>query len=65
MLEYVTNYLGSAYDELIEAKGDRISISIARGVSVYNPDADTKYEDIFTRADHNMYIHKDETKSKK
>ena len=62
LLDVLDDALSKAY---IEAKGDRISISIARGVSVYNPDADTKYEDIFTRADHNMYIHKDETKSKK
>jgi diguanylate cyclase (GGDEF)-like protein len=62
LLDVLDDALSKAY---IEAKGDKIKISIARGLSVYNPDSDTKYEDIFTRADHNMYIHKDSIKSKK
>ena len=49
----------------VEANGDKVPVSIARGASVYNPGADTKYEDIFTRADHNMYVHKEEIKSKR
>ena len=40
----------------------RIPISLARGVSVYDPQVDHVYDDIFNKADHAMYLHKQEYK---
>lgn len=40
----------------------RIPVSIARGVSLYNPSIDRVYEDVFAKADHAMYMHKDKCK---
>ena len=47
----------------IDAGSEKISVSIARGLSVYNPDRDTNFDNVFSRADHNMYLHKDSIKS--
>lgn len=42
-----------------------IPVSIASGLAFYNPATDTKFDDIFSRADHNMYLHKEKMKSNK
>lgn len=47
----------------IDAGNEKISVSIARGMSVYNPNRDTNFDNVFARADHNMYLHKDLIKS--
>ena len=50
----------------IEVPGEiGIPVSVARGLAIYNPGTDTKFEDVFSRADQHMYMHKDETKSNK
>jgi len=41
---------------------NRIPVSIARGVSLFNSDIDRVYEDVFAKADHAMYLHKDKCK---
>jgi len=41
---------------------NRIPVSIARGVSLFNSDIDRVYEDVFAKADHAMYMHKDKCK---
>lgn len=39
-----------------------IPISLARGVSLFNPEIDRVYEDVFSKADHAMYLNKEESK---
>lgn len=41
---------------------NRIPVSIARGVSLFNSSIDRVYEDVFAKADHAMYLHKGECK---
>ena len=41
---------------------NRIPVSIARGVSLFKPSIDKVYEDVFAKADHAMYMHKEECK---
>ena len=41
---------------------NRIPVSIARGVSLFNSSIDRVYEDVFAKADHAMYMHKDQCK---
>jgi len=43
----------------VTAKDASIPVSIARGLAVYDHDIDTCIEDVFNRADKEMYIHKD------
>jgi GGDEF domain-containing protein len=43
---------------------NRIPVSIARGVSLFNSSIDRVYEDVFAKADHAMYMHKDQCKQK-
>ena len=47
----------------IETGSEKISVSVARGLSVFNPDRDTNFDNVFSRADHNMYLHKESTKT--
>lgn len=42
-----------------------IPISIARGVALYNSSIDRVYEDVFAKADHAMYMNKEEIKKTK
>lgn len=42
---------------------EKIPLSIARGVAYYNPEIDMVYEEVFTKADHAMYLDKQERKS--
>ena len=42
----------------------KIPVSIARGVSMYNPNIDRIYEDVFAKADQAMYMHKDQCKQR-
>ena len=48
--------------EVIRVDDHEIPVSIARGVAEYNSDFHTSYEDVFDRADREMYIHKDNVK---
>lgn len=41
----------------------RISVSMARGVSLFDPTIDRIYKDVFAKADHAMYMNKDESKA--
>lgn len=42
---------------------NRIPVALARGVSIFDPTIDRVYKDVFTKADHAMYMHKEESKS--
>ena len=49
----------------ISFQDKEIKISIARGVATYNPNIDQVFGDVFTNADHAMYMHKQNIKEKK
>ena len=42
---------------------NRIPVALARGVSVFDPAIDQVYKDVFAKADHAMYLHKEQSKS--
>ena len=48
--------------DFITVRENRIPVSIARGVSSYNPNIDRIYEDVFAKADQAMYMHKEQCK---
>ena len=48
--------------DFITVCDNQIPVSIARGVSLYNSSIDRVYEDVFAKADHAMYMHKDKCK---
>ena len=41
-----------------EENGPQVFLSLARGVSIYNPDIDRTFNDVFKHADQAMYMHK-------
>ena len=41
----------------------RIPIALARGISVFDPSIDRVYKDVFIKADHAMYLHKEQSKA--
>ena len=49
-------------NDYISVYENKLPISIARGVSIYDPEIDVVYEDVFAKADHAMYLNKQETK---
>ena len=49
--------------DYITVNDDRVQVVLARGVAIYNPTIDRVYKDVFTKADHAMYLHKEESKS--
>ncbi len=49
-------------EDFISVDEERIPVSIARGVAVYNPNIDKVFEDVFNNADHAMYMHKQSMK---
>ena len=42
---------------------NRIPVALARGVSVFDPAIDQVYKDVCAKADHAMYLHKEQSKS--
>ena len=42
---------------------ETVPVTIARGVAYYNNEIDTVYEDVFSKADHAMYLNKEESKA--
>lgn len=49
-------------EETIELDGEKIPVSVAFGLAVYDKDIDSGYENVFHRADGAMYRHKRATK---
>lgn len=41
----------------------KIPVSLARGVAVFDPAIDRVYKDVFGKADHAMYLHKEQSKT--
>ena len=48
--------------EIISFDNASITLSLARGVAVYNPNIDETFNDVFHHADYAMYMHKQATK---
>lgn len=49
-------------EDYITVCENKIPVSLARGVSIFNPEIDCVYEDVFAKADHAMYLNKEESK---
>lgn len=49
--------------DYITVNDETIPISVARGVSVFDPAIDRIYTDVFAKADHAMYMNKQDTKA--
>lgn len=49
--------------DYILVNSDVLPISLARGVSIFDPTIDAVYKDVFTKADQAMYMHKQESKA--
>ncbi len=49
--------------DYIEVNDKSICVSIARGVSVFDPSIDRVYTDVFAKADHLMYMNKEDMKA--
>ncbi len=55
--------LDEAYaKDFITVNENQIPVSVARGVSLYDASIDQVYEDVFSKADHAMYMHKEQCK---
>ncbi len=50
-------------DDFITVNDKKIQLSIARGVSIFNADVDKTYEDVFEKADKEMYLNKQSKKT--
>ncbi len=49
--------------DYITVNDETIPVSVARGVSVFDPAIDRIYTDVFAKADHAMYMNKQDTKA--
>ena len=49
--------------DYITVDNETIPVSIARGVSIFDPSIDRVYADVFSKADHAMYMHKESLKA--
>ncbi len=49
--------------DYITVNDEAVSVSIARGVAIFDPSIDTVYTDVFAKADHLMYMNKEAMKS--
>ena len=56
--------LDDAYaHDVITVSDNRVPVSVARGVALYDPSIDNIYEDVFAKADHAMYMNKEKRKA--
>ena len=49
--------------DYILVNGSVLPISLARGVSAFDPTIDRVFKDVFTKADQAMYMHKEDCKA--
>jgi len=49
--------------DYITVREERIAVSIARGLSLFDPSIDRVYKDVFAKADQAMYLHKEQSKT--
>lgn len=50
-------------EDYITVEDIEIPVFLARGVALFDPKIDRVYEDVFAKADHAMYLHKEQSKS--
>lgn len=50
-------------EDYIPVDDKKVPVSIARGVAVFNPSIDRVYTDVFSKADHAMYMNKEDIKA--
>lgn len=50
-------------EDHISVEGNEIPVCLARGVALFDPKIDRVYEDVFAKADHSMYLHKEQIKT--
>ncbi|MBR5295543.1 MAG: diguanylate cyclase, partial [Clostridia bacterium] len=50
-------------EDRITVLENEVSISVARGIAFYTPEIDTVFQDVFSKADHAMYLNKQEMKA--
>ena len=50
-------------EDYITAGDERLPVSVARGVALYDPLVDRVYDDVFVKADQAMYLHKGSQKN--
>ena len=61
---YLLNNLEEACSkDFINVFENKIPVSIAYGVALFDPEIDRVYEDVFAKADHAMYLNKHESKA--
>lgn len=51
-------------EDYITVDDEKLPISVARGVALYDPQVDRVYDDVFVKADQAMYLHKSSQKNK-
>ena len=49
-------------EDFITVGEEKISVSVARGIALYDSSIDNIYEDVFAKADHAMYMNKEQIK---
>lgn len=49
--------------DYITVNDETVPVSIARGISVFDPAIDRVYTDVFAKADHAMYMNKEDMKA--
>ncbi len=60
--ELIEKFDDSCANDFVSYNDEKIMVSVARGVAVYNPEVDKVYADVFNNADHAMYMHKEDMK---
>ena len=56
--------LDDAYaHDFVSVCNNQVPVAVARGVALFDPNIDTVYEDVFSKADHAMYMHKEQSKT--
>ncbi|MBQ3132808.1 MAG: diguanylate cyclase [Clostridia bacterium] len=55
--------LDDAYaHDFVSVCNNQVPVAVARGVALFDPEIDRVYEDVFSKADHAMYLHKEQSK---
>lgn len=59
----ITKFDEACAKDFITVSAHRVPVSVARGVALYDQSIDCIYEDVFSKADHAMYLNKEESKA--
>ena len=58
----LANFASACSNAVVDANNVALPVSIAQGFSMYDPNTDTQFADVFRRADDEMYKHKSSMK---